>query len=202
MAEELLIIFVKNPVAGKVKTRLAESIGSRNALHIYKILLRHTHAAAYSINVDTQVWYSSKIDRTDLWENGSFDKYLQKGENLGRRMSDAIGKGFDDGYSRVVIIGSDCADLTSGHIRKAFTELTTADCVIGPARDGGYYLLGLSRFLPDLFEEIEWSKPTVLEDTIKILGQNNFTVELLEELNDIDTIEDLKQSGLKIEALD
>jgi len=202
MTEELLIIFVKNPVVGKVKTRLAESIGSRNALHIYKTLLRHTYVAADRIDADTQVWYSSFIDRTDLWENGSFDKYLQKGENLGRRMSGAIGKGFDDGYSRVVIIGSDCADLTPGHISKAFAELTKADCVIGPARDGGYYLLGLSRFLPDLFEEIEWSKPTVFEDTIKILGQQNFSVELLEELNDIDTIEDLKQSGLKIDALD
>lgn len=201
MSDELLIIFVKNPVAGKVKTRLAESIGSNNALHIYKTLLRHTHSLAGAIDADTQVWYSAKIDRTDLWENGSFDKYLQNGENLGRRMSDAIGKGFDDGYSRVVIIGSDCADLTPEHIRNAFTELTSTDCVIGPARDGGYYLLGLSRFLPDVFEEIEWSKPSVFDDSIKILGQNNFSVELLEELNDIDTIEDLKQSGMKIQTL-
>ncbi len=202
MTEDLLIIFVKNPIAGKVKTRLAESVGSQNALHIYKTLLRHTHAAAGRMDADTQIWYSSFIDKTDLWENESFDKHLQKGESLGRRMAQAIGKGFNDGYSRVVIIGSDCADLTAGHIRKAFTVLNSTDCVIGPARDGGYYLLGLSRFLPPLFEDIEWSKPTVFEDSIKILGQNNFSVDLLEELNDIDTIEDLKQSGLTIETLD
>jgi len=202
MKKELLIIFVKNPVAGKVKTRLAQSIGSDNALHIYKLLLRHTHSVACKVDADVQVWYSSKIDRTDLWETGSFGKHLQKGGNLGQRMSNAIQKGFSDGYERVAIIGSDCPALAPEHIKKTFSKLDDSDCVIGPASDGGYYLLGLRRFLPGIFEGMKWSHGSVLDETLAILGQQNYTVSLLEELNDIDTFEDLQKSGIKIQSLD
>lgn len=201
MKNELLIIFVKNPVAGKVKSRLAKSIGSDNALHIYKLLLRHTHSVACRVDTDVQVWYSSQIDRTDLWEEGDFVKYLQKGNNLGQRMAYAIHKGFSDGYERIAIIGSDCPELTPSNIKNAFSNLDDSDCVIGPASDGGYYLLGLRRFLPGIFEGIEWSEGSVLDDTLTTLEQQKISVKLLQELNDIDTIDDLRQSGLKIDAL-
>jgi len=202
MKKVLLIIFVKNPIAGKVKTRLAESIGSSNALHIYKMLLRHTHSVACKLDTDVQVWYSSQINRTDFWEKGGFNKQLQKGRNLGQRMSHAIQNGFSSGYEHVAIIGSDCPGLTPEHIKNAFDMLNDSDFVIGPASDGGYYLLGLRRFLPDIFEGINWSKDSVFKDTINIIDRHNFSVSLLEELNDIDTIEDLQNSGLKIQPLE
>ncbi|WP_340105245.1 TIGR04282 family arsenosugar biosynthesis glycosyltransferase [Rhodohalobacter sp. 8-1] len=192
------MIFIKNPVEGKVKTRLAASVGSTNALQVYKKLLRHTQDVAIQVDCDRQVWYSSMIDRRDSWNTDLFDKKLQQGDDLGERMSVAFRKGFETGYKNVVIIGSDCPDLTPQHIDKAFEELESNDAVIGPSKDGGYYLLGLTGVRPELFNDIAWSTPEVYEKTTELFGRLEMSFSTLEILNDIDTLEDLKKSGLTL----
>ncbi len=198
MEKNLLMIFIKNPVEGKVKTRLAASVGSTNALQVYKKLLRHTQDVAIQVDCDRQVWYSSMIDRRDSWNTDLFDKKLQQGDDLGERMSVAFRKGFETGYKNVVIIGSDCPDLTPQHIDKAFEELESNDAVIGPSKDGGYYLLGLTGVRPELFNDIAWSTPEVYEKTTELFGRLEMSFSTLEILNDIDTLEDLKKSGLTL----
>lgn len=198
MDSKLLMIFVKNPIEGSVKTRLGASIGSTNALQIYKKLLAHTRAVASSTNCKRQVWYSTMIDRRDEWDEKLFDKRLQKGDDLGERMAAAFHKAFDDGHERVVIIGSDCFDLAPGHLQKAFKELETKDAVIGPSLDGGYYLLGLSQHHERLFRNVEWSTSRVYDQTVSRFRELGISYSILEPLNDIDTIEDLKQSDLTL----
>jgi len=202
MNSKLLIIFVKNPVAGEVKTRLAASIGDMNALQVYKSLLAHTRSVASEVEADRQVWYSSKIDRRDAWESELFEKRLQTGGDLGERMANAFSQGFEQGYRQIVIIGSDCAELTAGHIEEAYRHLENNDAVIGPSEDGGYYLLGLAQFQPEIFSGVEWSTPSVLNQTIEILEQNRIGFRQLETLNDIDNEEDFKKSDLTLPNVD
>lgn len=202
MSEKLLIIFVKNPVAGEVKTRLAASIGDMNALQVYKSLLSHTRSVASGVEADRQVWYSSKIDRRDAWESELFEKRLQTGNDLGERMANAFNHGFEQGYERIVIIGSDCAELTAGQIDEAYRQLESNDAVIGPSEDGGYYLLGLTQFQPEIFSGVEWSTSSVLEHTIKIFEQEKLSYKQLEILNDIDDEEDFKKSELTLPNVD
>ena len=197
-----MIIFVKNLVAGEVKTRLAASIGDMNALQVYKSLLAHTRNVASEVAADRQVWYSSKIDRRDAWESSRFEKKLQTGSDLGERMGNAFSQGFDKGYRRIVIIGSDCAELTAGHVEEAFRQLQSYDAVIGPSEDGGYYLLGLTQFQPEIFSDVEWSTSSVLDRTIERLEQNHIGCQLLETLNDIDNVEDFKKSELTLPNVD
>lgn len=198
MAKNLLMIFIKNPVEGKVKTRLGASIGSVNALQVYKKLLNHTREVALQVSVDRQVWYSSMIDHRDSWSSDNFSKQLQKGADLGERMSSAFESAFDGGYSKVVIIGSDCFGLSHQHIEKAFQALEQHDTVIGPSKDGGYYLLGMKSYSPELFNDIEWSTPQVFDKTIEHFRSHDLSFKTLDVLNDIDTIEDLRESNISL----
>ena len=198
MNSNLLMIFIKNPVEGEVKTRLGSSIGSTNALQIYKKLLTHTREVASQVETNRQVWYSSMIDHRDSWNKERFDKKLQSGSDLGERMSVAFQKAFEDGYGKVVIIGSDCADITSRHIKDAFHALNAKDAVIGPSKDGGYYLLGLRKYTPDIFSGISWSTQEVFEQTVSRFEHLGLSYSVLDVLNDIDTIEDLRDSNLSL----
>lgn len=186
----LLLIFTRNPELGKVKTRLAKGVGQENALIIYKELLQHTHDVVIQNDCTKRVGYSVKVRKQDLWEASLFEKFQQEGDDLGQRMEHAFAEGFSDNYKKVVIIGSDLYDLRPHHLEKAFDALTTHDAVIGPATDGGYYLLGMKLLITDVFKNKEWGSDTVLENTLKNLS--SYTVHTLEELNDIDFAEDLK----------
>lgn len=198
---EVLIIFVKNPVKGRVKTRLAKSIGAPKALAVYRQLLQITKQITGFLPVDKQVWYSDSVAQNDIWNEGRFTKYQQQGDNLGERMSTAFQQAFAQSYSKAVIIGSDCADLKELHLKNAFKALDSHDVVLGPAEDGGYYLLGMTHFIPTLFEEIAWSEATVFEQTIHKLKSLSKTYHLLPILNDIDDIEDLKRSDLLTDGI-
>jgi len=198
MEKNLLIIFIKNPVAGEVKTRLGASIGSTNALQVYKKLLSHTREIAVQVKCDREIWYSSMIDRRDSWNSDLFEKKLQQGRNLGVRMSGAFQQAFEAGYEKAVIIGSDCPELEPQHIEDAFDALRSQDAVIGPSEDGGYYLLGMKKYTPEIFSDIEWSTSSVFEETKRHFEQLGLTCKTLEVLNDIDTIEDLKKSDLSL----
>lgn len=192
----LLILFVKNPEIGKVKTRLAKSIGDVKALEVYKDLLQITKENTSELNCHKQVWYSEYIDHDDLFDEKDYFKYVQEGNDLGMRMKKAIAKAFDEGFGKVVIIGSDCPDLTSDIICTSFKKLDKCDAVIGPSADGGYYLLGLNKFTLQVFQGIDWSTNQVLNQTKEVLSGLDYTYSLLSVLNDVDTEDDLRESTL------
>lgn len=190
MNENLILIFTRNPELGKVKTRLAASIGEENALEIYKHLLEHTKKVTLETNFDKRVLYSEEINTNDIWNNHLFQKKLQFGKNLGVRMYNAFKEGFDDGYKKIVIIGSDLIELESNDIKEAIKKLVNNDIVIGPAQDGGYYLLGMKQIPENIFRNKEWGTNTVLKETLKDV--QNLKHYLLQEKNDIDTLEDIR----------
>lgn len=192
--KNVLLIFVKNPEPGKVKTRLAGTIGDKNAYKIYLKLLEHTMREASQTGVDKQVWYSSFTDEDDFFDNIQFSKYKQEGANLGKRMKHAFKQAFESGYKQVVIIGSDCPGITKEIIEDAFAKLRTHDLIIGPSKDGGYYLLGMRKLYSGLFSDVSWSTHLVLEQTLNKAKALELAIFELPVLNDIDTEEDLKKS--------
>ncbi len=195
-----LIIFIKNPEKGKVKTRLAATVGDERALEVYKELLVHTRRVAADVEVDCLLFYSNYVVPDDDWDAGRFKKFVQVGTDLGVRMQGAFELAFDRyGYEHVAIIGSDCAELTSDTITTAFNKLESSDVVLGPSTDGGYYLLGMSRLFPDVFENKHWSTSSVLEDTLVDIKNAGLTYSLLAKLTDIDTEADLVNSTLNFE---
>jgi uncharacterized protein len=188
-AIQALIIFVKNPVPGKVKTRLARSIGDEPAAEVYRQLLLHTKSITQQLKVDKLVYYADDIAENDLWESSAYQKRQQQGENLGERMASAFAACFDAGYRQVVIIGSDCAEITAAHVEQAFAALNTNDVVIGPATDGGYYLLGMKKLNQRLFENIPWSTDAVMSSTLQKVNELGLNYLLIETLSDIDDLE-------------
>jgi hypothetical protein len=190
MSKNLLLIFTKNPKLGKVKTRLAKSIGNETALEVYKFLLDKTKEITQKITCDKAVYYSEKIGENDIWETSTYQKHQQEGEDLGIRMQHAFRNSFKASYEKVILIGSDLYDLTPEHIHIAFKKLATNDVVIGPAEDGGYYLLGMKVMYPAIFENKDWGTASVRKDTLNDLQK--VSVHLLEELNDVDVIEDIE----------
>ena len=190
MSKNLLIIFTRNPVKGKVKTRLSKTIGDDKALTIYKTLLIRTEKTIRDMDCDKAVYYSVEINEEDIWDASVYHKYQQHGANLGERMLNAFSDAFRDEYEKVVIIGSDLYDLHLNHINEAFEMLNNIDVVIGPAHDGGYYLLGMNSLNSLLFKNKVWGSSKVLDDTLNDLKDKS--VYLLETLNDIDVYEDLK----------
>ena len=189
-SKKALIIFARNPELGKCKTRLAKTIGDENALDIYRTLLQHTAKISEGVKADQFVFYSEHIHKNDTWDDNKFRKKLQQGDDLGERMRHAFSGLFQNNYQKIIIIGSDILDLTTEIIEDAFKQLEHHDVVIGPAKDGGYYLLGMKTLHANLFENKSWGTVTVLKDSLKNL--ENKSIYLLEELNDIDTFEDIK----------
>lgn len=192
MKTNALIIFVRNSELGKVKTRLAKKIGDENALQVYFDLLKHTREQTLTLECDKYVFYDSEVVFNDIWENTIYQKELQSEGNLGIKMQNAFELLFNKGYQNCIIIGSDLFDLKTTIIENAFQKLNTNDVVIGPAKDGGYYLLGLKKMNVTLFQNKKWGTNTVLKDSlINLIDDKLF---LLEILNDIDTYDDLMKS--------
>ncbi len=190
-SKKALIIFTRNPELGKVKTRLAKTVGDESALKIYKFLLNHTIEITEKLNVDKYVFYSENIYRDDIWNPDIFRKKLQNGDDLGEKMNNAFTEIFGMGYEKALIIGSDIFDLNKKDLDNAFDELQENSFVIGPATDGGYYLLGMKKLNSEIFQNKKWGTNTVLEDTINDLKNKKYI--LLEERNDIDYYEDIKE---------
>lgn len=189
-SSKLLIIFTKNPELGKCKTRLAATIGDKAALQIYQFLLDHTVAVTQSLDMNKSVYYSEEIWKDDIWNSKYYTKKVQQGKDLGERMEHAFQQGFIDGYQKIVIIGSDLYDLETKDIEIAFRALDTHEVVIGPAHDGGYYLLGMKQLKSELFQIKNWGTSSVLKDTITNLQTDSYV--LLETRNDIDVYEDIE----------
>ena len=193
LSREALIIFIKNPVLGKVKTRLAAKVGNEEALRLYNDLLSYTRKVTDNLSFEKFLFYSDHIDSDDEWDNKEYLKCRQaQTDDLGLRMRDAFKTVFDKGFQKAVIIGSDCIDVTVNIVQEAFVVLDHKDIVIGPARDGGYYLLGMKKLHSRLFMNKKWGTDTVFKDTLSDIKQLKLTYNKLPELSDIDEIEDLK----------
>lgn len=189
----LLIIFYRNPIAGKVKTRLAATMGDQMALKIYRALSQHTRTITEYLPLTKIVYYTDAIEQGDMWPDNVFKKSLQQGEDLGERMENAFNEGFESGFTSICIIGTDCYELTREIILQAFTALKSSDAVVGPARDGGYYLLGMNKPLKDVFRNKRWSTDAVFQDTIRDFKSLQLRYVKLPKLTDVDTDGDLPQ---------
>jgi hypothetical protein len=197
MGSELLIVFVKNPVLGKVKTRLAKTLGPEKAIEIYQELLQHTHHVTKNLPFDKAVFYSDEVVTGDRWDQGGYEKRRQEGSDLGKRMLNAFKYAFQKAYRKVVIIGSDCFDITPKIIQEAFKAIPQNNFVLGPTHDGGYYLIGMTALHVSLFKNKKWSSDEVLQDTLIDIRNMNGSYKLLPELTDIDTEADLELSTNK-----
>lgn len=190
MTKTLAITFVRNPELGKVKTRLAKTIGKHRALEVYITLLEHTKTIMSTSNFKNAVFYSEHIPDTDLWADGQFLRFQQKGNHLGARMLHAFETGFNGGYNRIILIGSDLPNLSVKHLNQAYNALANHEVVIGPANDGGYYLIGMNKIHAQLFKRKNWGTSSVLKETL--CDSKGLDIAFLEPLNDIDTFEDLE----------
>ncbi len=191
--QHLLIVFVKNPILGKVKTRLAKTVGDESALEIYQKLLEITERETRKVNAVRHIYFSEMII-SSRWKDDK--KYIQEGTDLGARMLRAFLHGFLQGYKHIIIVGSDLPDITKETIEIGFEQLKTNDIVFGPANDGGYYLLGMSKIHSSIFENKPWSTSALLYLTLQELTEQEKTFALLPIRNDVDTYEDFVASSL------
>lgn len=190
--KNLLIVFVKNSILGNVKNRLALTIGYNNALEIYNDLVYKTHSIVKHLPFKKQVSYSAFIEENDIWESDIFVKSQQDGKDIGDRMLNAFNNAYERGYENIVLIGSDIISLTSEVINDAFIQLQQSDLVLGPAKDGGYYLIGMKKPIEQIFENKDWSTNKVLIQTLKNCFDLDINVKLVHELADLDKIEDFR----------
>jgi rSAM/selenodomain-associated transferase 1 len=193
-----LLVFVRAPEPGSVKTRLAAAIGNDAALRIYRRLAEHTlrEAAALAgeaVQVRVHHTPAQAGDAVRAWM-GAGPVYLPQAEgDLGARMEDAFARAFAEGADQVVIVGSDLPELSAGLLRRAFDLLDAHPAVLGPARDGGYYLLGLAHPVPGIFGGIAWSTAEVLAATLARFRAAGIEPAMLEALADVDEVGDLPE---------
>jgi len=190
-----LIVFLKYPEPGKVKTRLAKDVGEKRAAEIYsKMVTTILEQVINSTSYRTIIYYDppDKLDEIIRWLRKNDLSYsAQSGKTLGDRITNAFKEVFDSGTDKAVIIGTDCVDVFSDTIREAISVLGNKDVIVGPAEDGGYYLLGLNKHRPEIFKDIKWSTEEVLKQTIEKILDHNLSYALLRTLNDIDNVNDL-----------
>ncbi|AOP35957.1 transferase 1, rSAM/selenodomain-associated protein [Leptospira tipperaryensis] len=190
-SKESLILFLRNPVLGRVKTRLAKTLGEQTALNVYEQLLEITKKQIQNLDIPVRLYFDSIPDSIFSDWGTQTSVHLQTGQDLGERMQNAFLETFQCGAKKAVIIGSDCPDLETKHIREAFSALDPRDAAIGPAKDGGYYLLALKSVYPEIFREIPWSSERVFAMTLEKLQLARKDVWILPILNDIDEAKDL-----------
>ncbi len=184
------MIFAKNPVKGRVKTRLAKEIGDKAALDIYEFLLNHTFKVTKNLQVDKVVFYAEGLPQESVFDSKIFHTEEQQGQDLGEKMENAFKDAFAKNYQRVIIIGTDLPEITQQDLEDAFLHLKERDAVIGPAKDGGYYLLGMKSLNSKVFKNKAWSTASVLKNTLEDF--KNKDVKLLKSLNDIDVLSDIE----------
>ena len=195
-----LLIFIKNPELGKVKTRLAATIGDEKALEVFKKLLVNIHDKSLNVRADKLLFYSTYVDKNDIWENDVFRKYVQNSSpDLGQRMLSAFEVARDLGYTKALIVGSDIYEVSTEILQSGFELLEHAESVLGPSHDGGYYAIGFNfekinsdTFLPEIFLNKTWSHEHVAQEALETINSYSYTCNFLPTLSDIDTEEDLK----------
>lgn len=191
MSAKEVLIFARTPELGKVKTRLAADVGDAAALALYQRLLAHTCDTVTRSGFPARVHLAGPMPERDLWSDAGFRRYPQADGDLGARMSAAFANAFADGVRSVVIVGTDCPGLRADHLHLAMTALETHEAVVGPADDGGYWLLGLTSPVRAIFENKAWSTDSVLRETLADFKALGMGVVRLETLRDVDTVDDL-----------
>ena len=192
--QRALIIFARAPRRGTVKTRLAALLGDDEALRIYRDLGSRAVAATAGGEWKQVVAFTPDDAEAEVrsWLGGSI-RYVKQGTgDLGDRLARCIRNSFADDAERVVVIGTDCPELTSRDIDSGFAALDEVDVVLGPATDGGYYLIGVHGDHPSLFTDMAWSAPNTLDLTVQRAADAGLRVRLLSPRSDIDTVEDLR----------
>lgn len=200
MLDSALIIFIKNPQKGKVKTRLAATIGEKRALKVFNKLLQNIHSQSVKVSVRKILYYSEFIDSSDLWESDIFEKKLQnQSSDLGQRMFSAFEECHQIGFKKCLIVGSDIYDLSTEILNQGFELLKDSETVLGRTFDGGYYALGINfenvqqpEFLSQLFLNKAWSHEKVAQEALDVINSFGLKCNFLPTLNDIDNEDDLK----------
>ena len=194
--QECILLFLRAPEKGRVKTRLAASLGKDPAFALYKsfVLDILDIISAAGCRVFLYGHPVDKVEEISLWLGSQFPCRPQIGENLGSKMANAFSEVFADGFEKAVLVGSDIPDLPLRIIHQAFSALDREGAALGPAADGGYYMIAFRKsvFLPSVFENISWSTDKVLAQTLTAFKEAGTPVHLLEKWRDIDTVEDLK----------
>lgn len=186
---KVTLLFAKAPAPGRVKTRLSPPFSPEQAAALYRAFAADSLAAAESVaGARTVLAYEPHEDWPDpSWLRVPAPEWFpQEGADLGRRLAAATGRAFLDGADRVVVVGSDSPHLPTPLIEEAFARLATAPLVLGPARDGGYYLVGLREPAPSLFDDVPWSGPDVLKTTLARAAELHWSAHMLDELEDVD----------------
>ena len=191
-----LIIFARYPEVGKAKTRLIPALGPEGATAVYRQLAEQTLAQVQAFRqqhlLEVEVRFTGGTQELMQRWLGQDLLYAEQGTgDLGERMARSLQAAFAAGMGRTIIIGTDCPQLDTVILQSAFEALAQQDLVLGPATDGGYYLIGLRRFVPELFVDIPWSTATVFSKTMAIATHLNLTIAHLPTLTDIDYPEDL-----------
>lgn len=194
MSEPSLLVMAKRPQLGKVKTRLANDLGDQNALLIYNELLTATEQLLIQADLNSYV-FATGNGKEQVFQSFKHRQFEQVGDDLGQRMRHAFETAFAEfGAHPCLMIGTDCPEISVQHLENAVAALREHDAVLGPSKDGGYYLIGMNELIPDLFEGISWSTDQVLHQSLSALTSGCRTATLIDELNDIDTLDDLKKS--------
>lgn len=192
MKDAAIIIFQKTPELGKVKTRLAKTIGKAKALEAYQLLLQHTHEQVALVDADVFVYFEKEIDPFFVRDQ-RYVGVLQERGDLGQKMKTALQEVLADGYPKAILIGSDCPGLDAEVLEQAIHYLSSSDLVLGPAKDGGYYLIGMGQMYGTLFENMPWSTSEVFSKTLAEAKHLDLEIALLRELADVDVYEDLDE---------
>ncbi len=198
MSNDRLIIFVKNLIPGTVKTRLAEDIGMDMAMEVYKELVANTAEITDKVKVDKAVYYSEYVELWDFFHDEKYTKHIQEGNDLGQRMLNAIYDAFEEGYDKAVLIGSDIPEISKKVINSALEKLEDHDLVVGPAEDGGYYLVGMKEAHQKLFEGKSYSHDKVLSELLDSAEEIDLKTFQLPTLLDVDVKADMKKAGIQI----
>jgi rSAM/selenodomain-associated transferase 1 len=186
----VLLIFVKAPVPGRVKRRLQPEISPDDAVYLYKAMTKDIVTRfrdAFFCHVMIMCWPPDSIHEMQRWLGGPYEFIPQEGSDLGERMLHAFEGAFRNGYRKAAIIGSDIPTLTVDSVKETFSQLNSYDIVLGPSLDGGYYLIGLRGNYPKLFEGVDWGSGSVREQTLHAAVSLRLTVHQLETRRDIDT---------------
>jgi uncharacterized protein len=193
---DTVIVFVRAPELGRVKTRLAAELGQETALAIYREMGARVVAAASRVrdcNLVVAYTPAAGEETTRAWLGEEAMLVVQSDGDLGARMSAAVAQAFTRGAERIVSIGADCPEITTATIAEAFARLSEADVVLGPAADGGYYLIGMTRPHDALFAGIAWSSPDTLAQTLAAADHAGLAVSLLDLKHDVDTANDWRR---------
>ncbi len=169
------------------------NLGARPTLNLYRAMVTDLTANVSNGRYDVWICYTPADagDQMREWLGENYEYFPQEGQDLGQRMDNAFGRAFERGYRKALIIGSDLPGIDSLVISIALTKLDAHDLVLGPSSDGGYYLVGLKQRQNKLFRDIEWSTPTVLQDTIRLANKQKLAIYQMEQRTDVDTFENL-----------